>query len=231
MTNRAPENLTLLDVETDRLLTTCTRLSDPHRPTLCAGWDVAHLLTHLARNADALGNLVQWAVDGVERAAYESDESRDAAIADGGRRPLEEIVADVRDTSFRFRELAQELTGPAGESEVRTRTGTVVKAHQIVTLRIDEVVLHHVDLLTDYTLDQADPGWLGRTLRRGAARWEGTGRAPALTLRPEGLPALPLGGGGPEVGGTAGQLLLWLARGRTDDLSSPAVLPEPPPWA
>ena len=88
MTNRAADNLVLLDVETDRLLTTTTRLTDPHRGTLCEGWDVAHVLTPLARNADALGRMVQWAVDGPEREAYDSPESREAAIEEGAGRPL-----------------------------------------------------------------------------------------------------------------------------------------------
>lgn len=229
--NRAEDNLLLLDVETDRLLTTCTRLSDPDRETLCAGWDVAHLLTHVARNADALSNLVRWAVDGQERPAYASDEARDAAIEEGARRPLEEIVADVRDTAFRFRDLAQELTGPAGEAQVRTRTGTPVQGHQVIAMRVLEVVFHHVDLDTDYSFDQADPGWVARTLRRGVRQWDAATDAPALTLVPEGLPPLPLGAGGPEVAGTPGQLLLWVARGRADGLSAQVELPQPPPWA
>lgn len=231
MTNRAEQNLLLLDVETDRLLTTCTRLSDARRPTLCAGWDVAHVLTHVARNADALGNMVLWAVDGKERPAYDSAERRDAAIEEGARRPLEEIVADLRHTAFRFREHAGELTGPAGEAEVRTRTGTAVRGHQVVAMRILEVVFHHVDLQTGYTFGQADPGWVARTLRRGVLQWEAVPGSPSLTLRPAGLPPMELAGGGPEVSGTAGQLLLWLARGRADGLSSPVALPEPPPWA
>lgn len=233
MTNRAAQNLQLLDVETDRLLTTCTRLTedDARGDTLCEGWDVAHLLTHVARNAEALSNMVMWAVDGEERQPYASPESRDAAIEQGARRSLEEICADVRDTAFRFRELAQELTGPAGEAEVRTRTGTTVKGHQVIAMRILEVVFHHVDLRTDYTFDQADPAWVARTLRRGVAQWEAAGAAPGLTLQPDGLPALPLGGGGPEVTGTPGQLLLWLARGRAEGLTSDVDLPEPPPWA
>lgn len=231
MTNRAADNLALLDVETDRLLTTCTRLTDPHRDTLCEGWDVAHVLTHLARNADALSNMVLWAVDGQERPAYDSPESRDAAIEEGARRPLEQIHADVRDTAFRFRELAQELTGAAGEAQVRTRTGNVVQGHQVIAMRNLEVVFHHVDLGTDYSFDQADPEWVARTLRRGVRQWEAGGGAPGLTLRPEGLPPVELGGGGPEVSGTPGQLLLWLARGRADGLAAPVALPEPPQWA
>ena len=231
MTHRAAQNLELLDVETDRLLTTCTRLSDPHRDTLCEGWDVAHVLTHLARNADALSNMVRWAVDGQERQPYASPESRDAAIEEGARRPLEEICADLRESAFRFRDLAQELTGPAGEAQVRTRTGNTVQGHQVIAMRVLEVVFHHVDLRTDYTFDQADPEWVARTLRRGVRQWDATGTAPGLTLRPEGLDALELGGGGPEVAGTPGQLLLWIARGRVEGLTSSVELPEPPPWA
>ncbi|GGK60339.1 maleylpyruvate isomerase family mycothiol-dependent enzyme [Ornithinimicrobium pekingense] len=231
MTSHAAQNLDLLDVETDRLLTTCTRLTDPTRDSLCAGWTVAHVLTHVARNAEALSTMVRSAVDGQERRPYASEQARDAAIEEGSRRPLEEICADLRDTAFRFRDLAQELTGPAGEAEVRTRTGTVVKGHQVIAMRILEVVFHHVDLETDYTFDQADPEWVARTLRRGVRQWDATGEAPGLTLVPDGLPALTLGGGGTEVAGTPGQLLLWLARGRADGLASTVELPAPPPWA
>ncbi|MGD8201716.1 maleylpyruvate isomerase family mycothiol-dependent enzyme [Ornithinimicrobium sp. W1679] len=246
MTNRAAENLALLDVETARLLTTCRGLvaagaGAAAPPTLCEGWDAARLLTHLARNADALGNLVRWAGDGVERQAYASVAQRDRDIETGARRPLAEIVADVEVTASRFRELAGTLTGPAGEAQVRTRTGTPVQGHQVVAMRVLEVVFHHVDLQAGYTFDDADPAWVARTLRRGVARWEAAGEAPGLTLVPvaragegtdtSGMPPLQLSGGGAEVSGTPGQLLLWLARGRTDGLSTDVDLPTPPPWA
>src|SRR5690606_10174866 len=132
------------------------------------------------------GNLVRWATDGVERAPYASDEQRDRDIAEGARRPLTEIVADVEAAAARFRRLAAELTGPAGEAEVRTRTGTPVQGHQVVAMRVLEVVFHHVDLQAGHTFDDADPAWVARTLRRGVARWEETGAAPPLTLVPVG---------------------------------------------
>ncbi|WP_181010011.1 maleylpyruvate isomerase family mycothiol-dependent enzyme [Ornithinimicrobium sufpigmenti] len=230
MTNRAAENLTLLDAETQRLLETCAQLTHADRPSLCEGWSVAHVLTHVARNADGLVNMVLTAVDGQERAVYASNESRDADIEEGARRPLPEIVADVEESAARFREQAQVLTGPAGDSLVKTRTGNTVAGHQVVAMRLLEVVFHHVDLEAGYTFDDADPGWVARTLRRGVSQWQATGDAPALTLRPEGMPSLELGGGGPEVQGTAGQLLLWLARGDAGGLSSAGDLPQPPPW-
>lgn len=231
MTNRATENLALLDAETQRLLATCARITDADRASLCQGWTVAHVLTHVARNADALVNMVLTAVDGQERAVYASAEQRDADIEQGARRPLPEIVEDVKTSARRFREHAQALTGPAGDTPVRTRTGNTVAGHQVIAMRILEVVFHHVDLEDGYTFDDADPAWVARTLRRGVRQWEAGGDAPALTLRPEGRPPLELGGGGPDVQGTAGQLLLWLARGKVEGLSSTVDLSQPPHWA
>lgn len=232
MTNRAAQTLTLLDTETERLLATVGTMEPlPGRATFCADWDAAHLLTHVARNADALVNLVRWAVDGTEREAYASEAARAADIEAGARRPWEEIVEDVRASAGRFRAEADALTGPAGESVVRTRTGTEVTGAQVVAMRLLEVVFHHVDLAAGYTFDDADPAFVRRALARGARQW--TARAPGvdLTLVPDGADPVDVGEGGPEVCGSAGRLLLWLARGRAEGLvHEGGPLPEPPPW-
>ncbi|WP_256842661.1 maleylpyruvate isomerase family mycothiol-dependent enzyme [Ornithinimicrobium cryptoxanthini] len=233
MTNRAAENLALLDEETARLLATVDDLvrADLTRETLCQGWSVAHVLTHLARNADALLNLVRWAVDGQERPAYASEEVRAEEITVGAGRSLEAIRKDVAVSAERFRTLADALQGEAGEARVRTRTGTPLAGAQIVSLRLLEVVFHHVDLQAGYTFEDAHPAWVGRMIRRGARQWEATGAAPGLTLLPAGLEPLRVGGGGAEVHGTPGQLLLWLARGVNEDLRADVDLPTPPAWA
>lgn len=233
MSDRAAQKLTLLDEETDRLLRTCRELraDDAARATMCEGWDASHLLSHVARNAEALSNLVLWAQDGVEREAYESAEQRQADIEAGAALPWERIIGDVEETAARFRGLARTLTGPAGDAEVRTRTGNVVRGHQVISMRTNEVVFHHVDLDAGYGLDDSDPAWLARTLGQGARRWDARADAPSLTLAPEGLEPIPVGGGGPEVAGTPGQVLLWLARGRDTGLRAQADLPQPPPWA
>lgn len=235
MVSRVTETLAVLDRETEVLLATVKGLdpgSGPGRATLCAGWDAAHLLTHVARNADALVNLVRWAVDGVEREAYASEERRAADIEEGALRPWAEIVADLQGSAERFRTEAQELTGPAGEAVVRTRTGTEVTGGQVVAMRLVEVVFHHVDLDAAYTFDDADPAWVLRTLRRGARQWTSRDPDVAFTLVPDGAEPLLVGAGGPEVCGSPGQLLRWLARGRPEGLLSDGTpLPEPPPWA
>lgn len=234
MTNRAADNLALLDAETARLLDTVDGLGqdDLRRPSRCPGWTVAHVLTHLSRNADALLNLVRWAADGRERAAYPSDLVRDAQIEDGALRPRGEIVADLHLTAERFRREAEVLTGPAGEAQVLSRTGTPVSGAQLVSMRLLEVVFHHVDLDSGYGFEDADPAWVARTLRRGVRRWDAAG-APGLTLRPEGMDEIEIGGGGPVLAASPARLLLWLARGVGDGLAleDGHPLPQPPPWS
>ena len=47
---------------------------------LLPGWTVGHVLTHVARNADAYTNLLTWARTGVETPAYASPEAREALL-------------------------------------------------------------------------------------------------------------------------------------------------------
>lgn len=233
MTHRAAENLALLDTETIALLATVDRLEahDLARDTLCPGWSVARVLTHLARNADALSNLAQWAVDGQERAAYASERARARQIAEGAQRPVGEIRRDVQTSASRFRQAAEALRGPAGSAQVRSRTGTSVTGAQVVAMRVLEVVFHHVDLQAGYSFDDADPAWVARTLRRGVRQWQAAGEVPDLTLHPHGLDQMPLGAGGPAVHGSPGQLLRWLARGVDEGLRAEGTLPTPPVWS
>ncbi|HQF04569.1 MAG TPA: maleylpyruvate isomerase family mycothiol-dependent enzyme, partial [Phycicoccus sp.] len=83
-----------LRAQTDALIATVTTLDDLEVPSLCAGWSRAHVLTHLARNADGIGNLVRAAA-GAPGTMYASDEARDADIEAGAHRAKSEIVDDL----------------------------------------------------------------------------------------------------------------------------------------
>ena len=54
-----------------------TRMGDDAfaKPSSLPDWTRAHVLTHVARNADAMVNLVTWARTGVPTPAYPSRES------------------------------------------------------------------------------------------------------------------------------------------------------------
>jgi hypothetical protein len=53
-------------------------------PSLLPGWTRAHVLAHVARNADALVNLLTWARTGQPRPMYADRQQRDAEIEAGG---------------------------------------------------------------------------------------------------------------------------------------------------
>ena len=89
-------DLETLDAATARLSATCADVDDAtaRRPSLLPGWSVGHVLTHVARNADGMVNLVTWAVTGDRTPMYASMEARNAAIEEGnsGTRTLRVTV-------------------------------------------------------------------------------------------------------------------------------------------
>jgi maleylpyruvate isomerase len=226
------DNLARLEVETARLLRTAQGLDEAsvREGSLCAGWTRAHVLSHLARNADALGNLVHWAVSGEPRAMYASPESRDADIEEGSRRPLSAILADLEASAGRFAAAAPGLAGAPEDADVEMRGGVVVKGRALPTLRLREVVFHHVDLDTGYGFADADPGFVHRSLDNAVERLRASGAGLALELRSEEGDSWSVGSGGQQVSGSRADLLTWLARGVARGLSSDGPLPAPPSW-
>src|ERR671921_2597749 len=96
--------MTDVDDATARLLRTAEDL-DPGavgEPSLLPGWTVGHVLTHVARNADAYTNLLTWARTGVETPAYATAAARAEGIEAGAGRPLREQIDDIRRTHERF---------------------------------------------------------------------------------------------------------------------------------
>ncbi len=144
-----------LVASTDSLFHSLTGLTDDavRDKSLLPGWSRGHVLTHLARNADAMMNLVTWAKTGQETPMYASRKARNAAIEEGAGRPATELVADVRATHERMLADLQALPDDAWSQVVRW--GAAEKeggADVIPLLRRTEVEIHHVDLDLDYTL-------------------------------------------------------------------------------
>jgi maleylpyruvate isomerase len=83
---------------TERLLTAAAKLDNAAvtQPSRLPGWTRGHVLAHLARNADALVNVLQG------RPMYASAQARDADIERDAPRPLDAQLADVRDSATRF---------------------------------------------------------------------------------------------------------------------------------
>ncbi|MDX3230971.1 maleylpyruvate isomerase family mycothiol-dependent enzyme [Streptomyces sp. ME19-01-6] len=235
---------------TDRLMTSVSRLNETavSEPSLLPGWTRGHVLAHLARNADALVNLLTWARTGDPTPMYPSEDARDSEIEDAATRPLPVHLDDLRTSAFRFNAAAAALPADRWSYEVTMRRGVVEQAGRLPFRRLVEVELHHVDLGVGYTLADLPAAFVEEELdflterfaghsgvpplrlvsRAGAAGVRHTGRAGG---NGEHLPAVAQGEPRLTVEGSPAALLGWLT-GRADgaDLSCPdAPLPALPP--
>lgn len=226
---------------TDRLLATVDQMDDAalREPSLLAGWSRAHVLTHVARNADGLVNLVHWAVTGQETAMYAGGrEGRDRDIAAGAARHIGDIRLDVNDSGERLLEAFAEFPDEAFARDMRLSSGTPVTGRDLPLLRVREVEIHHVDLGLGYTPAHWRPAFVARTLDQLApvfcrdkdcavyelratdtgGRWQvGTDAPPRRTLS-----------------GAQSALLAWLT-GRSSgdglDLDPAGPVPQAPVWS
>lgn len=230
--------LPLLDQATDRVLRTAAGFDDAAvaAPSLLSGWTRGHVLTHLARNADACTNLITWARTGVRTPAYPSMEARNADIEAGAGRPAGELVEDLRAAAARFAGAAADLPAAAWAVSVEKADGRRVTAALVVWDRLREVEVHHVDLAAGYTTADWPEAFSQHVLREIVNGFTRRDDAPALILRPDELGhdiGIGTSDGAPVVAGPAHALAGWLSgRSAGDDLTvTPSgPLPAVPAW-
>jgi maleylpyruvate isomerase len=205
-------------------------------PSLLPGWSRGHVLTHLARGADALVNLLTWARTGEETPMYASEAARDKDIEDGAGRPLDEQLDDLRLTAERFAVAVEEMPPQAWATQVRTRHGGVWPAAELPAKQLAEVLLHHVDLGIGYTCDNLPSDFVHRELACVIDGLSGHEGIAAVRLQDTGSGEEWLIGASAEpeltVGGSARRLLAWVtgrSKGegltREPDLSLPVLPP------
>jgi len=225
--------MTDVDEATDRLIRTAEALDGGavRDPSALPGWTVGHVLTHVARNADAYTNLLNWARTGVETPAYATPTARAEGIEAGAGRPLAEQIADLREAHERFADAAAAMPAEAWTVYLPP---TGASAAAVPWARLREVEVHHVDLGRGYTPENWSDAFALRLLREIVAGV--TDPAFRLVLHPQGVEhALTIGeaGNAPEVSGPTRSIAAWLAgRGDGADLtvSPDGALPEPPKW-
>jgi maleylpyruvate isomerase len=142
-----------LDDATQRLLSTARVLAEPdlRAPSLLPGWTRAHVLAHLARNADAMRNLLIGARSRTDRPAYASAAARAADIEAGAVRQPADLMADLADSAMALRTVARQLPDAAWRAEVQMLGPPRFPAAQLLTRRLVEVELHHADLGAGYS--------------------------------------------------------------------------------
>ena len=221
----------LVAAETDRVASTAASFRNDAvlAPSLCAGWSRGHVLAHLARNADALVRVCDVALTGSPDTMYDDVDSRDADIESGARRSAHDHATDIRDTAARLAERLETLRPEHADVRVeRTPGGFPIPVGMVPFMRLREVVYHHVDLDAGYTFASAPPEVVSLFLRDAANRLAHDDTPPSLhVVTTEGDDHV-VGDGATQVAGSAADVLLWLARGRTDGVTFEGPVPTLP---
>lgn len=221
----------VLQAATDRLLTAVAELGDSAvtEPSLLPGWTRGHVLAHLARNADALVNVLEG------RPMYASAEVRDADIDAGAPRSIAEQYEDMRGTAERLAKVMAGLTDAQWRGTVELRNGITDTADNIPFRRLVEIELHHLDLGIGYTLDELPGAFTDRAIGYLVKRFTGHADVPALELRAEDGRTWTTGTSpaadtdAQVVVGSPGALVGWLAgRSTGSGLTASAPLPTLP---
>ena len=203
-------------------------------PSGLPGWTRAHLLSHVAANAAALGNLVTWARTGVVTPMYTSPEQRVADIAAGAALPASELVDRFERTAAELDDGWDRLTDDQWAAEVVTAQGRTVAASETPWMRAREAMVHAVDL--DGGVGFADlPSDLCAALVTDIVEKRSTGGNPALIIVPTDAGERWWVHGDQDpvpVHGPLAQLTAWLAGRPSHDLATTdgGPLPLLPSW-
>lgn len=227
---RLHSDLSRLGRESDMFLATVESLVDDEMTaaSLCQGWTRADVIAHVASSSRALVKLIDWATSGEERPLYASREARSQEIAALAALPRQELLGELRESARNFAEQAQRLGGELAAPEVQL-IGKALPATSIVALRIAEVVVHHHDLDTAWTIEEADPDSLLNALEAVVHSLRAKG-SPGMTLVTEERDEWVIGDGALRVVSDREGMLQWLARGNAEHIEMDGPVPVLPSW-
>ena len=220
------------------LVRTVDSLSDSEyaQPSQLPGWTRAHVVAHLALNAEGLAGVLHGAHVGQPQPMYASPEARDSDIDDLAACEPAEVRERFLTATGRFGEaLAAMHEGDWDGRFERVPGGPSFALGNIALMRVREVEIHHVDLGAGYSPSDWPEDFRVLLLESMTRR-----PYPApFSVHPTDLDRTwhyGEGGAGPSAGpvvtGTSAAIGWWLTgRGAGDGLTSDSgTLPEVEPW-
>jgi maleylpyruvate isomerase len=169
---------------TAQLLAVVDKLTDEdlRGPTALPDWTCAHVVGHVARNAEALHRLAMWARTGVETPMYADREQRAAEIERSATYPAARLREELASTAEVLDDALDVLAPAQWQAPVRSALGRAIPAAEVPWMRIREVWLHAVDL--GAAMDDLPSGVVDLLLDDVSAALSAKPGCPSLTLHP-----------------------------------------------
>lgn len=204
------------------------------RPSGLPGWQIAHVLTHLARNGDAIRTLMLAGRTGTVLSMYASREVRSEDIRVGAFRTVTAIRSDFLASMQRF-EIEMMAMPPEGwertvDYESRFGFEGRFPVLHFLLMRLFELEAHHVDLLQRYTFFDSPVAYRRLFLELAAATLSARTH-PFCFRSTDTNQELTVGTATPQayVIGASDDLIGWLS-GRADGSGLTVLHGQPLPW-
>ena len=131
-------------------------------PSLLPDWSRAHVLAHLARNAEGSTRLLRSVLTGEDDQEYASVAAREREIGMTARLPVAELRALVAEHAAGLARACVAMPPESWSRPVTWTTGHSTPAREVPRSRLIEVLVHHVDLALGYRPSD----WPGDFVRR-----------------------------------------------------------------
>jgi maleylpyruvate isomerase len=191
------------------------------------GWSRAHVVAHLARNADALVNLLTWARTGVETPMYPSRAVRDADIETTAALPPNRLRADYVAACDRLAKAVETMPADAWTAQVRNGQGVTVPASMIPWMRAKEVWVHGTDLRAGLDFPDLPSDFCTALVDDVLGLFASRDQRLGVTIVATDVDR-SWGDGGTRVEGPVAAVAAWLTRSDTSGLTG--EVPPPPAW-
>jgi maleylpyruvate isomerase len=191
------------------------------------GWSRAHVVAHLARNADALVNLLTWARTGVETPMYPSRAARDAGIEATATQAPAELRNDHVAASERLAEAIENMPADAWAVQVRNGQGATISASAVPWMRAKEVWVHGVDLRAGLTFADLPADFCTALVDDVLSLFAAREQPLDVTIVATDVDR-SWGSGASKVEGPVAAVATWLTRSDASGLGGD--VPPPPAW-
>lgn len=116
-------------------------------PSMLPGWSVAHVLSHVARNADSHMRRAAASIEGLMIDQYPGGFSGRAAEIDAGAdRPAREVIDDVKSSGRALQQMWLEIPDEAWGNVTRDVSGRERALETLPVKRRQELYVHLIDL-------------------------------------------------------------------------------------